>query len=200
MQVFNQPQRTAEWYALRRGCLTASDAATISANGIGLETLCLRKALELCTGIESDSYTNEDIERGIEQENEARALYSIQTGNTVTQVGFIMMNHLIGCSPDGLVGEDGLTEFKCLNNLNHFRRVLGYKISREHYSQCQMQLLITKRKWNDYVCYNRNFPLEKRLVIERVYPDQKEIDKIKAGLERGHKLICNYLKKFGEKK
>lgn len=200
MQIYNLPQRSDEWYAIRRGVLTASDAATIAANGTGLETLCLRKALELCTNIVLDSYTNEDIERGVEQEQEARALYSIQTGNTIQQVGFIKADDYVGCSPDGLIEKDGLVEFKCRNELNHFKRLLGYTIDREHYAQCQMQLLITGRKWNDYVCYNRNFPLDKQLVIERIYPDKKEMDKIQKGLERGHELIAKHLKKFGEKK
>lgn len=200
MQIFNLPQRSEEWNQIRRGVLTASDAATIAANGIGLETLCLRKALEICTDIQTESYINEDIERGVEQEEEARALYSIKTGYKIQQVGFIKSQELVGCSPDGLIDEEGLVEFKCRNELNHFKRLLGYAIDREHYAQCQMQLLITGRKWNDYVCYNRNFPLDKQLVIERVYPDKKEMDKIQKGLERGHELIVKHLKKFGEKK
>ena len=200
MEIFNFTQRSQEWYDIRLGVLSASDAATIMANGVGLETLCLKKALEIITHISQDQYSNDDIERGIELEDEARSLYQIQTNRQVKTVGFIKMSPLIGCSPDGLVDEDGLVEYKCRNNLNHFKRILGYPIEREHQAQMQMQLFITGRKWNDYVCYNRNFPLDKQLIIERVYPDQKEIERIKAGLKRGEELIQKHLKKFKESK
>lgn len=199
MEIYNFPQRSEEWYKIRRGVLSASDAATIAANGRGLETLCLNKALEIVTGKSSSEYTNEDIERGVSLENEARNFYELKTGNQVQEVGFIKLNEYVGCSPDGLVGKDGLTEYKCRNDLNHFKRVLGYSIDREHRYQLQMQLFITDRKWNDYVCYNRNFPLDSQLIIERVYPDEVMIRELKEGLERGVELIQKYLKKFKEK-
>lgn len=199
MQIYTFPQRTPEWYAIRRGVLSASDAATIAANGTGLETLCLRKALEIATDRSEDSFTNSDIERGIELEHEARSLYELQTGNLVKEVGFIKQTEFVGCSPDGLVGEEGMTEFKCLNDINHFKRVLGYTISREHRYQCQMQMMIANRKWNDYTCYNRNFPLNSQLVIERVYRDEDMIEELNEGLIRGTELIRKYLKKFEDK-
>lgn len=199
MKVYNFPQRSEEWYKIRRGVLTASDAATIAANGKGLETLCLHKALELVAQLDSDSYINEDIERGIELEHEARSLYELKTGQVVEEVGFIKESELVGCSPDGLVGEEGLTEYKCRNQLNHFKRLLGYKIDREHDLQMQMQLAITKRKWCDYVCYNRSFSKQDQLVIERVYPDNKKIKLIREGLERGQNLIQKYLDEYARK-
>lgn len=199
MQIYNFSQRSEEWYKIRRGVLTASEAATIAANGQGLETLCLRKALELVTDKTVNEYTNEDIQRGIELEHEARTLYEIRTGNHVQEVGFIKQTDFVGCSPDGLVDEEGMTEFKCRNSLNHFKRVLGYTIDREHRYQLQMQLLVADRKWNDYVCYNRNFPIDSQLVIERVYRDEDMIEELHEGLIRGTELIKKYLKRFEEK-
>lgn len=200
MEIYNFEQRTEDWYRVRLGVLSASDAATIAANGKGLETLCLHKAMEIITGKSQDSFVNDDIERGIELEDEARALYEITTGNVVHQVGFIKMDERIGCSPDGLVDSDGLVEYKCRNDLNHFKRLLGYKIDREHRLQMQMQLLVSERKWVDYVCYNRNFSLEDQLVIERVYPDEKDIKLLKDGLVSGLSLISKYLHQYKEKK
>ena len=196
MEIFNFAQRSEEWYNIRLGVLSASDAATIAANGSGLETLCLKKALELVTHKRQDEYSNEDIERGIELEEEARSLYQIQRNIEVKTVGFIKIDALIGCSPDGLVREEGLVEFKCRNNLNHFKRILGYPIDREHQAQMQMQLLVTDRKWVDYVCYNRNFELEKQLVVERVHRNDKIIEAISKGLERGTYLINKHLVQY----
>lgn len=199
MEVFNFEQRSEEWYKIRLGVLTASNAATIAANGKGLETLCLSKAVELATGKVLDSYTNEDIERGIELEDKARSLYEITTGQTVTQVGFVKISPFIGCSPDGLVGEKGLTEYKCKNYTNHFKRILGYPIEKEYDMQMQMQMAVTNREWCDYVCYNRDYPIKAQLIITRVHRDDEKIKLIEKGLARGVDLIQEYLEKFKEK-
>ena len=200
MEIYNFEQRSEEWYKIRLGVLSASDAATIAANGKGLETLCLQKAMEIVTGHSQESFTNEDIERGVELEHEARSLYELKTGRLVKQVGFIKICERIGCSPDGLVDADGLVEFKCRNSLNHFKRLLGYKIDREHRLQMTMQMIVCEKKWADYVCYNRDFSVENQLVIERVYPDEKDVKAIKDGLVSGVALIAKYLKQYEEKK
>lgn len=199
MEIFNFEQRSEEWYRVKLGVLSASEAATIAANGKGLETLCLTKAVELATGKMSDSYTNADIERGIELENTARSLYEITTGRTVEQVGFIKIAPHIGCSPDGLVGLEGLTEYKCKNDTNHFKRILGYPIEKEYDMQMQMQMFITDRGWCDYVCYNKHYPIKSQLIITRVYRDEEKIKLIQKGLDRGVELIESYLTKFKEK-
>lgn len=199
MQIYNFEQRTPEWYQIRLGVLSASDAATIAANGKGLETLCLHKAMEIVTGLSQESFVNEDIERGIELEHEARSLYELKTGRLVKEVGFVKMSERIGCSPDGLVEQDGLVEFKCRNSLNHFKRLLGYKIDREHRLQIQMQMLICEKKWTDYVCYNRGFSADSQLVIERVYPDENDVKLLRDGLVHGLALIAKYLKQYEDK-
>lgn len=199
MQIYNFEQRSEDWFKVRLGVLSASDAATIAANGKGLETLCLQKAMEIVTGHSQEGYSNEDISRGVELEHEARSLYQIKTGNVVQEIGFVKIDELIGCSPDGLVGDDGLVEFKCRNSLNHFKRLLGHKIDREHRLQMQMQMLVCERKWCDYVCYNREFSQENQLVIERIYPDEKDIKALKDGLVAGVCLIGKYLREYEEK-
>jgi len=103
-------QGTPEWIELRiKHPLTASKAQSISAQGAGLKTLCIEKLSEKYSSEVKEKYTNKDLERGVELEEQARAIYELQTGNTVKEVGFITdskISKLAGVSPDGLVDKD----------------------------------------------------------------------------------------------
>ena len=59
--------------------------------------------------------------------------------------------------------------------------------------QVNMQLLITERKWVDFVIYNPNF--KQSLLIKRLYPDVSMQTKIKEGLKIGEKMIVEIEKK-----
>lgn len=187
MLIHNVEQGTEEWFACRLGKLTASVAKTIATAGKGLETLCLEKATEILTGKPTETYKNEAMENGNLLESEARAIYELETGANVAQVGFVEANEYVGVSPDGLVGDDGLIEIKCPTNKTYTQYLLDGKIKPEYYSQMQMQMLITSRAWCDYVVYNPNF--KKSIVIKRVFPDDAEIEKIINGLAKGTEMI-----------
>ena len=194
MLIHNCTQGTEEWFACRLGKLTASVAKTISTAGKGLETLCLEKATEILTGKPNETYKNEAMEQGNLLESEARSIYELETGATVTQVGFVEENEYVGVSPDGLVGDDGLIEIKCPTNKTYTQYLLDGKIKPEYYSQMQMQMFITERLWCDYVVYNPNF--KKSITIQRVYPDNKEIEKIADGLAKGTEIIKSIIREI----
>ena len=194
MLIHNVEQGSEEWFACRLGKLTASVARTIATQGKGLETLCLEKATEILTGKPNESYKNEAMENGNLLESEARAIYELETGANVAQVGFVEENEYIGVSPDGLVGDDGLIEIKCPTNKTYTQYLLDNKIKPEYYSQMQMQMMITGRLWCDYVVYNPNF--KKSIVIQRVYPDDAEIKKIADGLAKGVGIIKDIIGKI----
>lgn len=184
MKIHNDIQQgTPEWLQLRLGKFTASDAQAIATNGKGLETLVYEKVAETLTQKMKESYTNSDIERGQEFESIARNTYTIEKGQSVVEVAFVEMDEHSGCSPDGLVGEDGLVEFKCKNDVNFVKYLLDKKIDAAHEWQMQMQMLVTDRKWCDYVVFNQNFP--NPIVIARVNRDETMIAKIRAGLAQG---------------
>jgi putative phage-type endonuclease len=188
-------QRTIMWLKDRLAHFTASVAHTINVNGKGLETLAKKLAIEKITKVIPESYTNEDIERGNQLEDEARQIYVLEKNVKVVQTGFIELNENVGCSPDGLVGEDGLVEIKCPNDKNFFEAVVGGKIKPEYISQCQFQMMVTGRKWNDLVLYNPNFQ-ERQLFIKRIKRDEIYINQIKKGLEKGIKLKNEFINKY----
>ena len=160
MQIINNIQQgTPEWLQLRVGVFTATDGQTIATKGKGLETLIYEKASEIITGLScEEAYTNSNIERGKELEEQARLFYEIEKNVTVETVAFVYgdLQHT-GCSPDGLVGVDGLSEFKCPDNKNFVYICITDDYDKDYYWQCQYQMFITKRKWADLVFFNPNF-------------------------------------------
>jgi len=197
VRYHNIEQGTPEWFELRKGKLTASNATAIGANGAGLVTYCKEIVLELI-GIEKEHYTNSDIERGKELESIARSSYEFQTGYEVEQVGFIT-NDLYknaGMSPDGLIGLDGGCEIKARNDIKHFSLILG-ETKEIPVNQIQMSLLISERKWWDFISFNPNF--KNPLFIKRIYPDLKYFEKLKSGIIEGNKLIEQMLITYKQK-
>lgn len=195
MKIYDQvEQGTPEWLQLRLGKFTASDAQAIATNGKGLETLVFAKAAEILTGKLQESYTNADMERGNELEEMARNSYELETGIVVKRVGFVEKSERIGCSPDGLIGEDGLQEIKCKNDPLFVRYLVERTVDSAHNWQMQMQMLITERKWCDYVIFNPNF--EKSVIVTRVERDEVQIEKLRMGLEKAQEDLERILAKI----
>ena len=185
IKIHNFEQKSQEWFDVRKLKLTASNAQAIGANGKGLETYVTEIMAEYYSKAPKESYTNEDMVRGNELEGLARECYEIENSVKVEQVGFIEMNDFVGCSPDGLIGEDGLLEVKCPNDVKHYRMIRdGEKEMDSKYMwQCQMQLLVTERKWIDLVFFNPNF--DKKLITFKMEKEEKYQEALKLGIEQG---------------
>ena len=196
MKIYNFEQRTDEWYNIRKGKMTASNAETIIANGKGLETYIYNLMAEYYSSAEKENYINADMQRGIDLEPEARLEFEFYTNLDVQEVGFIEHNEFIGVSPDGLIGDDGLIEIKCPNDSIYFKLLLSNNIKPEYIAQMQMQMYVTDRQYCYFVSYNPNF--EKSLYIKKINRDEEMIEKLKKGLERGTELIKEIKKQFEE--
>ena len=194
MKIHNFEQRTDEWYAIRKGKMTASNAETIIANGKGLETYIYNLMAEYYSSAEKENYINADMQRGIDLEPEARLEFEFYTDLDVQEVGFIEYNEFIGVSPDGLIGDDGLIEIKCPNDSVYFKLLLSDNIKPEYIAQMQMQLYVTDRQYCYFVSYNPNF--EKSLYIKKITRDEEMIEKLKKGLDKGTELIKEIKKNF----
>jgi len=186
MIIHEMEQRSDAWFEVKKGKFSASDANTIQAMGKGLDSLVYKKVAEILSGKDQDEYTNGDMERGVENESFARNAYEIATGNIVKQVGFVELDAHTGCSPDGLVGDDGLVEIKCQRGYKYVEIAITKEIDKKYLDQMQMQMLVTGRKWCDYVCYDENFP---EPVIIRVDADPEMQVKIKRGLDYAIKKL-----------
>lgn len=193
MKIHNFEQQSDEWFAIRLGKLTASKAQAIGAGikkngeiGAGLQTLCFEKVAEILSGTRQDTYVNPDMERGNAQEALARASYELTSGFDVKTVGFIEMDEMTGCSPDGLVGDDGMVEIKCPTNTNYVKLLYTKKIEPKYVAQMQMQMLVAERKWVDFVVFNENFGDP---IIIRVERDEAYVSKLESGILAGKQRI-----------
>ena len=194
MKIHNFEQRTDEWYAIRKGKMTASNAETIIANGKGLETYIYNLMAEYYSSAEKENYINADMQRGIDLEPEAKIEFQFYTGLDIKEVGCVELNDYILASPDGLIGNDGLIEIKCPNDSIYFKLLLSNNIKPEYIAQMQMQMYVTDRQYCYFVSYNPNF--EKSLYIKKINRDEEMIDKLKKGLERGTQLIKEIKENF----
>ena len=194
MKIHSFEQRTEDWYNIRKGKMTASNADTIIANGKGLETYIYNLMAEYYSSAEKENYINADMQRGIDLEPEARLEFEFYTDLDVQEIGFIEYNEFIGVSPDGLIGDDGLIEIKCPNDSVYFKLLLSDNIKPEYIAQMQMQLYVTNRQYCYFVSYNPNF--EKSLYIKKITRDEETIEKLKKGLEKGTELIKEIKKNF----
>lgn len=173
-------QGTPEWYQARLGIPTASEFSTVMAKGQGKTraTYMRKLAGEIITGQPTESYSNAHMERGKEMEAEARAAYEFLTDNIVEEVGFVRTD-VAGCSPDGLVGDDGGVEIK--TKLPHLliECLERGTLPPEHRAQVQGSLWITGRAWWDFVAYWPGMPT----FTCRVEPDVEYIAAMAADIE-----------------
>jgi putative phage-type endonuclease len=193
--IHNCQQGTDEWLKIRLGKFTASKAQAIATNGKGLDTLVFEKAEEIITGQFKQGYKNADMERGNELESRARNLYELETGNVVNEVGFVELSEYVGCSPDGLVGNDGLFETKCPSFRVYYEFLTTGVINTGYMWQMQMQMLVTDRKWCDYVVYNPVFKSQP-IIIKRVERDEKSINKLEVGLQTAQAKLKDILERI----
>lgn len=167
-------QNSDQWLDLRIGKLTGSGCGKIMANygkafGDPAKKLAVTVAIEQLTGKRSynDSYSNDHMARGHEQEPLARALYEEQYFVDVSNGGFFEFGNC-GCSPDGLVNNDGLIEIKSVIDHVHYSNIRRGGIDPSYKWQIYFNLLKTGREWIDFVSYCADFPEATRLYVHRV--------------------------------
>lgn len=149
-------QRTEEWFAARKGKITAS----IAAGCLGLCPYTSRqKAWRTIMGTQANA-TNKHMDWGTEFEPVAKNAYECLTGNIVTETGFHPHPSIpwLGASPDGLIGTDGLSEIKCPGKLPEIVPV-------HHRIQMIVQMACTGREWCDYFVWTHDGHF-----LKRVYP------------------------------
>ena len=185
MEVFTFEQGTPEWFAARMGIPTASEFATVMASGKGggesktRKTYMLKLAGEIITGEPMESFSNGAMERGKIMEDEARNFYSFMTDAEPVQVGFIR-NGEKGCSPDSLLGTNGMLEIKTKAPHLAIETILKDKeFLPEHKAQCQGALWVAEREWIDLAVYWPKVPL----FVKRAYRDEEYITKLSAAVD-----------------
>lgn len=181
VQIFDCEQGTDEWYRCRLGIPTASEFRSIIAKGEGKmrRTYMMKLLGERFTGEPADNYTNGHMERGHAMEDEARRLYAFMQDVEPVRVGFIR-NGFVGCSPDSLIGDDGMLEIKTKLPHLQIEALIAGKLPSEHQAQVQGQMWVAERQWVDFVSYWPRLPL----FVKRVERDEAYIATLAAEVEQ----------------
>lgn len=180
-------QGSDEWKALRLGKVTASRVADVVAKtktgfSASRANYMAQLIAERLTDTVAEAYTNAAMQHGTETEPEARAAYEFYHGVTVTEVAFVPHPRIdqAGCSPDGLVNENGLVEIKCPNTATHLETLLGQAVPAKYETQMQFQMACTGRQWCDYVSYDPRMPENMRLFVKRLPRNEARIKELET--------------------
>lgn len=94
------------------------------------------------------------MRRGHDLEPAARAAHEIEAGVVVQRCGFVLTDDSVfGASADGLIGEHGGSEYKCLIDPARLRSVLVDDDVSEFQDQVQGCLWLTGRRWWHFALY-----------------------------------------------
>lgn len=193
MQIIREiEQGSADWLALRLGIVTCSELDCLLVNGKGPEgfgsgAMSYMDQLigERITGEAAElPFSTRATERGKEFELLARDLYQIREDVAVEEVA-IILNHGIGYSPDGLIGDMGLTEIKSKLPKFQVSVILAGEVPKEHVAQCQGGLYVSGREWIDFVSYWKGMPL----FVKRMHRDEAYIAKLAERVNTFNELL-----------
>lgn len=184
MEIFNHEQGTPEWLQCRIGIPTASEFSTVLAKGkdggpsLTRAAYMRRIAAEIITGEPLESFKSAAMERGNLMEGDARNYYSMLRDEEPQQVGFIR-NGAKGCSPDSLIGENGMLEIKTQRGDLLIETLSKGTFPAEHVAQCQGALWVAERDWIDICVYWPKMPV----FIQRAYRDEVYISRLCAAVD-----------------
>ena len=78
----------------------------------------------------------------------------------------------MGCSPDGLVNNDGLVEIKSVIDHVQYKTIKRGTFDPSYRWQLVFNLKRTEREWIDYVSYCADFPDKTKLYVYRINKDE----------------------------
>jgi hypothetical protein len=173
-------QNSEDWFAIKIGKFSASSCAELlmDKKTKGYTGLIDRIIEERITGQPSESKTfsgNTFTERGMQLEPIAREDYELRHFATIELIGVVELNDWILCSPDGLIGDDGLYQAKCpiFNTQREYLKTL--KVPGNYYKQMQFELFVTGREYNIFNSYHPYLP-PVDIIVERDEAMIREID------------------------
>lgn len=172
-------QGSEQWLQARCGLITASEVKLILTPTLKMASNDKERAhlyellAQRITGYVEPQYVSDAMLRGQEDEIHARLAYS-QHYAPVIECGFVTNarhGFTLGYSPDGLVGEHGLIEVKSRAQKWQIETLVQHVPAQtcppDFLLQCQTGLIVTERKWLDFISYCGGLPM----CVIRVWPD-----------------------------
>lgn len=207
MKIVECAQGSPQWHQARAGVITASrfgDARAKLKTGAnkGQPTEAARDyafkvAIERISGQPLDEgFSTWQQQRGNELEPEARMEHELETGLVIERAGFVLSDDgIFGGSADGLIGDDGGSEYKCLVSPEKLRDVLLLGDISAYTDQIQGCLWLTGRRWWHFCLYCPALaPIGRQLYWRHVPRDDDFIESLEADLIAFERLVTEYEK------
>lgn len=192
MNYLDCEQGSAAWFDARLGCVTSTrvdDAISVLTRKSGdknpgdetaaRERLRVAMMCELLTGKAAEHYVSKWMDEGKDKEPQARAAYEIAKSVDCEIIGFAFHPTitLAGASPDALIGNDGLAEFKCPKTETHLKYLLAGVVPKEYKPQMYWQMACCEREWCDFASHDPSLknPRLRTFIAPRMYRDDKII-------------------------
>jgi len=150
MEIIQVPQGSDEWFQYRVGSVGASSLNRIITStgkrSSSRKGYMYQLAGEIISGVKAESYSNQNMQDGVDNESLARKAFEEETGKVVMEVGLCIPDDSPGwhCSPDGLlITEKAGLEVKYPIAATQVKRLDKQVLPTEYKLQCQMSLLVT---------------------------------------------------------
>jgi predicted phage-related endonuclease len=203
---FNLLQKTDEWHSLRAGIITGSTMKLILspklavANNEKSRAHYFELAAERLFSVPTDHFQSYDMRRGEIEEDLAKNIYEREYA-PIKDCGFIIKDIdgvKVGFSPDGLVGDEGMLECKSKLSKLQIRNIYEHMVNhdetpipKEDMLQVQSGLLVSGRKWCDYLSYSNGV----NLAIIRCYKIEEYQDAIVEAAKEAEKKVSDIVEK-----
>ena len=168
-------QGSPGWHDARRGVVTASAVGNIITAKTLKPAAAADKYMDKLLSGWALGYDEEEFlgsqwtERGHQYEGEARDAIALLHDVEIRSVGFCYRDETktTGCSPDGLIGDDGGVEIKCPMGKTHIGYLRAGGIPDAYRLQVQMSMWVTGRPWWMFCSYHPELPP----LVVRVEPE-----------------------------
>lgn len=196
-KFYDVEQNSDEWFEMRGGILNGSKLGIVMANygkafGNPAKQYAVDIAIEQITGVATSSgFNNSAMDFGHENEPLACLEYESQYFCKVTNGGFFKSD-FVGCSTDGLVGDNGVIEIKsAISNFIHYERIRKDSIDSQYKWQCIGNLKASGRDYLDFISSCPSFPNEQKLYVKRILADdlQDEFKMIDTRIDEFKALV-----------
>lgn len=211
-------QGSGDWLQMRLGMVTSSRIAAVvnkrkrttkpragdpvSETPPALEELAARRDMryelvsEILTGKASEHFVSRWMKEGKEKEPLARAEFELSQDMSTSQIGFVYHPFIprAGCSPDSLIGEDQIVEFKCPTLFTHMEYIIKDEVPEEYQPQLLWQMACCERPIAWFVSYHPDLPEPHQLFIKKF-----EATKERLALIRGYELeVVHFLEEVDQ--